>query len=147
MSSNPTILLENRFWIKMPKMDCFARLQSRHLNVLGKFRKPETHAKGHLSIITKVSRLENLGTRGEGYELSTPARLIKDLPLLIMMWILFTLYALVPIIRLALLCLAQKYRLIWKNWNASMSCLFEKYFEYEPLKKVISYVHYSNILV
>ncbi|KAF5930298.1 hypothetical protein HYC85_031171 [Camellia sinensis] len=44
----------------MPKVDCITRYQSRHLNIFEKFRKLVTHAKGHLSVITKVSRLRNL---------------------------------------------------------------------------------------
>ena len=56
---------------KMPKINCIAIFQSRHLNIFEKFRKPVTCAKGHLSVITKVSRFENLGKRGEGHELST----------------------------------------------------------------------------
>ncbi|KAF5933265.1 hypothetical protein HYC85_029436 [Camellia sinensis] len=56
----------------MPEIDCIARFQSRHLNIFRKFSKLVTRAKGHLSIITKVSRLRNLCMREEDHELSTP---------------------------------------------------------------------------
>ena len=91
----------------------------------------------------RLPRRGNLGMRGEGHELSTPTRPIKDRPLLIMMRILYTLYALVLIIRLALLCDAHthEYRLICKNRNTSIHVYLQNCFEYVPLEKVIAYEH------
>ena len=102
-------------------------------------RNPRLVPKATYPSSPRLSRLKNLGTRWKSHELSTPAHPIKDRPLLIMMWFLFTLYALVPVIRLTLLCIAHKYRLICKNWNTLISCLFWKVFEYVPLEKVIAY--------
>ncbi|KAF5956875.1 hypothetical protein HYC85_004100 [Camellia sinensis] len=52
-------------------------------NLLGKTRKPVTRARRPWFVITRVSRLGNLGMRAEGHALSTPAHPIKDWLLLV----------------------------------------------------------------
>ena len=50
--------------------------------ILGKFRKPWLVPKATCPSLPKLHRLGNLGMRGEGPEMSIPARPIKDRPLL-----------------------------------------------------------------
>ena len=52
--------------------------------ILGEFRKPWLVPKATCPSSPKLPRLGNLGTRGEGHVMSTPARPIKDRPVLSM---------------------------------------------------------------
>ena len=147
MSPNLIILLENLFWIKMLKNGLLCQIQSRHLNIFRKFRKPMTRAKGHVFVITKIILARELRYERRMSWIKHPTRPIKDRLLLTMMWFLFTLCALVPIIKLTLLCVAHKYRLICKIWNTLISSgTYSKQFSNKHEIKVFQFLQISLYL-
>ncbi|CAL5413835.1 unnamed protein product [Camellia sinensis] len=82
--------LANRFektdFERSAKHGLLYQIQSRHLNVLfwGNLGNPDSLPKATCPSSPKLPRLGNLGTIGEGHFVSTPARPIKDRPLLTM---------------------------------------------------------------
>ena len=85
-SPNPANRFEKIDFERSAKHGLLCQIQSRHLNVLfwGNLGNPASLPKATCPSSPKLPRLGNLGTLGEGHFVSTPARSIKDRPLLTM---------------------------------------------------------------
>ena len=85
-SPNPANRFEKTDFERRAKHGLLFQIQSRHLNVLfwGNLGNPDSVPKATWPSSPKLPRLGNLGTIGEGHFVSTPARPIKDRPLLTM---------------------------------------------------------------